>query len=236
MKTSSSGALSEDRTWPLSDLGFDLTPYSEQQILYYATTRLKSNLARCVLLEGATDPAGLKQTHNDVVLSGSVKHVEPGIFAVPFRACPCLPRPTCRHGLPRRDGCRLRGQSHRITLCWWNPANLVARIDEWKSFVPSPSVIRATTLDRRRILHQCQCPQLFAGPSRRQGGAIIVFVPGTTRLVSQSGATTTTRPYKTFDSNISTVLVLYSREPSLLGAGGNISLSLTGAALNSWRG
>jgi peptide-methionine (S)-S-oxide reductase len=68
----------KDPVW--SSLGFDLTPPTEAQILEEAAS-LQNELSRRVLLEGGTDPAGVKQTHNGYSFSGSVQNVEPGIFS-----------------------------------------------------------------------------------------------------------------------------------------------------------
>jgi peptide-methionine (S)-S-oxide reductase len=65
-----------------SSLGFDLTPPAPAQILEEAAS-LQNELSRHVLLEGGTDPAGVKQTHNEYSFLGSVQKgkIEPGIFA-----------------------------------------------------------------------------------------------------------------------------------------------------------
>jgi peptide-methionine (S)-S-oxide reductase len=75
----------KNQVW--SSLGFDLTPPAEAQILTEAAN-LQNEMSRCVLLEGGTDPAGGKQTHNEYSFSGSVQTVEPGIFSCAIGGLP----------------------------------------------------------------------------------------------------------------------------------------------------
>ncbi|KAL7581361.1 hypothetical protein ACA910_021956 [Epithemia clementina (nom. ined.)] len=58
----------------LSSLGFSLDRIpTTEQVESLATERLQTDLARRVLLEGASDPRGQKRTHNGFDLTGSVK-------------------------------------------------------------------------------------------------------------------------------------------------------------------
>jgi methionine-S-sulfoxide reductase len=72
-----------------SSLGFDLTPSAPAQILEGAAS-LQNELSRNVLLEGGTDPAGVKQTQNKYSFSGSVQKdkIEPGIFSCAIGGLP----------------------------------------------------------------------------------------------------------------------------------------------------
>jgi peptide-methionine (S)-S-oxide reductase len=74
------GNANQVQLW--SSLGFDLTPPAPAQILEEAAS-LQNELSRHVLLEGGTDPAGVKQTHNKYSFSGSVQKgkIESGIFS-----------------------------------------------------------------------------------------------------------------------------------------------------------
>jgi peptide-methionine (S)-S-oxide reductase len=72
-----------------SSLGFDLTPPAPAQILEEAAS-LRNELSRHVLLEGGTDPAGVKQTNNEYSFSGSVQKdkIEPGLFSCAIGGLP----------------------------------------------------------------------------------------------------------------------------------------------------
>ena len=68
------GFPSEDALgWHLSSLGFSLNPSTPSTIERLASGRLQTDLARLVLLEGATDPRGFKRTHNGYDYSGSFR-------------------------------------------------------------------------------------------------------------------------------------------------------------------
>ena len=68
-----------DKKIVLSQLGFSLQKLPTEEIQEEATA-LKSDLSRSVLLEGATDPPGVKETHNGVNFSGSMQHIPEGVF------------------------------------------------------------------------------------------------------------------------------------------------------------
>ena len=74
-KTKSMDSIpSEDALgWHLSSLGFSLNPSTPSTIERLASGRLQTDLARLVLLEGATDPRGFKRTHNGYDFSGSFR-------------------------------------------------------------------------------------------------------------------------------------------------------------------
>ena len=78
------GSLSNDirdDEWELSALGWDITPWSKEQVQQAVQENVGSEQARRVLLEGATDPPGVKETNNGFVLRGiATSDIPAGIF------------------------------------------------------------------------------------------------------------------------------------------------------------
>ena len=73
----------------LSSLGYDLKPLSEETILEISCNQIQEDQTRKVLLEGATDPPHLKQTHNGYDFSGSIRDLsEEGIFVCAIGGLP----------------------------------------------------------------------------------------------------------------------------------------------------
>lgn len=64
----------------ISKLGFLLDRMSANEVRREALHALNNDLTRRVLLEGATDPPHVKDTHNGFTFAGSVQHLTPGLF------------------------------------------------------------------------------------------------------------------------------------------------------------